>query len=157
MQLKKNIFIYAFALIAGLVLFAAIASETNVFIRLEKSPVEETNLNKTVGVSFKTERASYLLGTKSIRVTLTNLTDTRMTSGEEYSIEIYKSQEWYVVPFRKTVSFTLVLWLLNQDIPFKQTLKLTDLNYHLSKGKYRVVKGVWGGSVPCVSAEFALT
>lgn len=57
-----------------------------------------------------------------------------------YSIETFKEDSWYVVPFNDNLAFSSKPTILNPGETFQDNLLLYILQYKLTKGRYRIVK-----------------
>ncbi len=113
--------------------------------------IENTSKNDTIegkenseDITMKTEKNTYELGTKEIKVDITNNSKKEVYYGLEYGIEKFENNKWVKVPFKEEQLFIQIAYLLGPEETKSQIISLSNLQ-ELTAGKYRVVKlgGAW--------------
>lgn len=107
----------------------------------------ESNLKD---VTMKTEKSTYELGTKEIKVYITNNSKKEFYYGLEYEIQRLENNKWVRIPFKEDVAFIEIACVIEPGKIEGQLITLDNLE-QLALGKYRVVKS--GGKL---AAEFEL-
>lgn len=101
-------------------------------------------------ITMKTEKSTYKLGTKEIKVYITNNSKKEVYYGLQYEIERLENNNWVRVPFKEQVAFIEIAYIIEPGKIGEQVIALDNLE-QLTFGKYRVVKS--GGTL---TAEFEL-
>lgn len=101
-------------------------------------------------ITMKTEKNTYNLGTKEIKVYITNNSKKEVYYGLQYEIERLENNKWVRVPFKEQVAFIEIAYIIEPGKIGEQVIALDNLE-QLTFGKYRVVKS--GGTL---TAEFEL-
>lgn len=113
--------------------------------------IEDTSKNDTIedkdnseDIIMKTEKSTYELGTKEIKVNITNNSKKEVYYGVQYEIERFENNKWIKVPFKEEQLFIQIAYLLEPGETKSQIISLSNLR-ELTTGKYRVVKlgGAW--------------
>jgi hypothetical protein len=107
----------------------------------------EVNLKDVI---MKTEKNTYELGTKEIKVNITNNSKQDVYYGLQYEVEKFENNKWVKIPFKEEPMFIEIAYILEQGKTNSQVISLSNLE-ELTIGKYRIVK--LGGAL---SAEFEI-
>lgn len=107
----------------------------------------EANLKDVI---MKTEKSIYELGTKEIKVDITNNSKQDVYYGVQYEVEKFENNKWAKVPFKEEPMFIEIAYILGPGKTNSQVISLSNLE-ELTIGKYRIVKS--GGAL---SAEFEI-
>ena len=107
----------------------------------------EVNLKDVI---MKTEKNTYELGTKEIKVDITNNSKQDVYYGLQYEVEKFENNKWVKVPFKEEPMFIEIAYILEPGKTNSQVISLSNLE-ELTIGKYRIVKS--GGAL---SAEFEI-
>lgn len=100
-------------------------------------------------------KSKYSLPINEIILEVKNLGSTNIEFGDNYYVEKYQNNLWYEIPFKENVGFNDILHILESHKTYKQKIYLESLDYHLLKGKYRIVKGYSSnGKKITLAAEF---
>lgn len=102
------------------------------------------------GITMKTEKSTYELSTKEVKVYITNNSEKEAYYGLQYEIERSENNNWAKVPFKEEPAFIEIAYIIEPGKIGEQVITLDNLE-QLIPGKYRVVKS--GGKL---AAEFEL-
>ncbi|MDR3598307.1 immunoglobulin-like domain-containing protein [Clostridium sp.] len=108
---------------------------------------DESNLQD---LTMKTEKSIYELGTREIKVYITNNSKKEVYYGLQYEVEKFENNNWIKVPFKEEVMIAQIAYSLQPGKTSTQVISLENFN-NLTAGKYRIVK--LGGTL---TAEFEL-
>jgi hypothetical protein len=106
------------------------------------------NINKTLEKSNKgnlpntTEKSGAKFGMfiEEIPFKIKNYGTTEVIYGTFYSIEAFKEDGWYTVPFKKNRTFTTEAIGLRPGGVDNSIINLDIFSYKFPKGKYRIIK-----------------
>lgn len=107
----------------------------------------EVNLKDVI---MKTEKNTYEIGTKEIKVDITNDSKQDVYYGLQYEVEKFENNKWIKVPFKEEPIFIESAYILEPGKTNNQVISLSNLK-ELTLGKYRIVK-----SSEALSAEFEI-
>lgn len=157
MRVRRLLFI-VFVLCIGVFIWHLMRIEIGYSKRLEVSDkfyqedmvqhMEEANstyhiLNKTDDVEVLLNQQVYKASDKMI-FTIKNNGFAEAVFGTVYSIEIYKNDQWYVVPFQDNIAFNSLAYIVKGQSKVSQNVSLNVLYRPLKKGRYRFIKVVNG-------------
>lgn len=131
-----------------LVLFLASCSKS-----LEKTSLDDSQINQLAEVSMSTEQAAYPVGTDQLTVLLKNKSEEDYYYGKAFSLEKEEDDQWFVVPFEEGAAFIEIAILLGSGEETTETIDLSLFKGELATGKYRVLKEIAGETV---AAEFLI-
>lgn len=119
---------------------------------IENTSGNETNEGNVnlKNVVMKAEKSTYELGTKEIKVDITNNSNQEVSYGLQYEIEKLESNKWVKVPFKEEPMFIMIAYVLEPGKTNSQIISLSNLD-ELTVGKYRIVK-----STGILTAEFEI-
>lgn len=112
--------------------------------QLEPSKYLSRTINPDSNIIVSTDKKAYPVGTASVLMNIENRTDERIGYGTDYQIEIFHDGNWYQVPYRDDVFFTLIYKYLGPHRKDRTDVSVsTDaLKFSLQKGRYRIVKEI---------------
>ena len=104
----------------------------------QKSPYVPEMAVQQEGFSIATEQPSYPKDTKTINLLITNESDNEYYYGYQYSIEMKKGEDWYVVPLKEEQSFIEIAVSLPPHTTQTYPLSLENFAGTPKPGRYRV-------------------
>jgi hypothetical protein len=118
---------------------------------------DESSINTLSGASLKTDQNVYSTDTVEISLTFDNNSGRDLGYGEYFEVQIYKGETWMTIPFKKShvVHDIAILWPSGKAQ--KAKCDLTDLNYKIKPGRYRIVWEIFdpnGQGQSNLTAEF---
>jgi hypothetical protein len=112
----------------------------------------------------KTDQETYFTSAAKIQFMIEKRSEHEVMTGKPYSLEIFRDNAWYTVPFKKPPGNAVRAWpAVGQPIPakgsFSDSISLSE-HVPLIAGRYRLAKGLltenrkdyWGSSY--IWAEF---
>ncbi|EKQ53407.1 MULTISPECIES: immunoglobulin-like domain-containing protein [unclassified Clostridium] len=119
---------------------------------IEKNSNNDSNGDKLKfkDVIMKTEKSTYELGTKEIKIYITNDSKESIYYGLQYEVEKFENDKWTKVPFKEEPIFAEIAYNLEPGQTNSQIISMDKLE-NLTSGRYRIVK--LGGKL---TAEFEL-
>ncbi|MEG0748489.1 MAG: hypothetical protein RR408_00400 [Carnobacterium sp.] len=120
---------------------------------LEKTPLDDKQINQLAGVSMSAEQEAYPVGTDQITVLLKNKSVEDYYYGKAFSLEKEVDDQWFVVPFEEDIAFIEIAILLGSGEETTESIDLSLFKGKLAAGKYRVLKEVAGETL---TAEFLI-
>lgn len=139
-MLKKIFLIAAVAL--AVMLVAACSSEKTKPLTTLSSYGEISNQASTeeAKVEMNTEQPSYSASIDKVTLKIKNDGPTTLTFGTPFTLEKREQGKWYVVPMRSDIAFTSIGLLVEPGERREDQISMSDLDYTLTKGEYRVIK-----------------
>lgn len=105
------------------------------------------------GVSMTLEWPEYSTSAASITYLITNNTDTEITTGQGFDLEVYQDGQWNIVPMKKNYAWTAEGIIIAPGTMRAFSGMLTAYDYRFHSGIYRISKSV--GDEIC-TAEFTM-
>ena len=87
-----------------------------------------------------TDQTEYPSSTKEIAFEIKNEGPATVNFGTPYYVEKREQGTWYEIPFKDNVAFTEIGLMLAAGEVYQGKVNLTDLNYSLTTGEYRMLK-----------------
>lgn len=87
-----------------------------------------------------TDQTEYPSSTKEIAFEIKNEGPATVNFGTPYYVEKREQGTWYEIPFKDNVAFTEIGLMLAAGEGYQGKINLTDLDYSLTTGDYRMIK-----------------
>lgn len=87
-----------------------------------------------------TEQTEYPSATKEMAFEIKNAGPATVNFGTPYYVEKREQGTWYGIPFKDNVAFTEIGLMLAAGEGYQGKINLTDLDYSLTTGDYRMIK-----------------
>src|SRR5690625_2654995 len=99
------------------------------------------------------EEKMYTLPVTEVTVILENKGNESVEYGNPYYIDKLQDGNWFEVPHKEMIAFTMEAYELHSGESFKQEIALDDLKYTLTEGTYRIRKSVYANSEDFMIAD----
>ena len=148
----KRRLILCVLVIVALIIAVVIYNDYNSNLPLEKLEKSDkgklTNSfeNGGLGVELNIKESHIGSNPKEISYVVENTGVDSVSFGENYSIEILNGNDWYKIPFKDNIAFTLQTVALGHGGKYEHKIYLSMLKYKLSKGKYRAINNFWSST-----------
>jgi hypothetical protein len=141
-MLKRRVALYLLAVIA-LIISVFLYYKFNSDSILEKSNVGRlmsTIENSETKLGIFIEENNFSSTINEIPFDIKNYGTSVANFDVSYSVEIFKGDGWYTIPFKENIIFTEEALVLNPGENYRSKINLNSFSYRFTEGKYRIIK-----------------
>lgn len=109
---------------------------------LEKSNYIHSDFDTTPEILMSTEYTVYGSDINFITFFITNNTNSEISYGSVYELEVYKNTQWYQIPFINSIGWEGWAHVLLPHSTSSESFQLSFSDYTFTEGQYRLVKKI---------------